>query len=163
MLPPLPFISMSNWDNEPLPKREWAVPNRIPLRQTAIISGEGGAGKSNTTLHLCCAHSLGREWLKSMPEPGPAIFLDAEDDEKELHLRTADIAKHYGVTFDDLIKGGLHLLSFAGKDVVLATVARSGKVEPTPLYQQILDACRRHQAENVRHRLKRQCVRWQRE
>lgn len=75
-----------------------------------------------------------------MPEDGPAIFLDAEDDEKELHLRTADIAKHYGVTFNDLINGGLHLLSFAGKDVVLATVARSGKVEPTPLYKQILEA-----------------------
>jgi RecA-family ATPase len=75
-----------------------------------------------------------------MPEPGAAIFLDAEDDEKELHLRAAAITRHYGVTFDDLIKGGLHLLSFAGKDVVLATVARSGKVEPTPLYKQILEA-----------------------
>ena len=139
-LPPLPFISMAKWDNEPLPEREWAVPDRIPLRQPAIISGEGGAGKSCTTLHLCCAHSLARDWLGSMPEPGPAIFLDAEDDEKELHLRTAAIAKYYGVTFDDLIKGGLHLLSFAGKDVVLATVARSGKVEPTPLYEQILEA-----------------------
>jgi Bifunctional DNA primase/polymerase, N-terminal/AAA domain len=81
-VPPLPFINMANWDNEPLPMREWAVPNRIPLRQTAIISGEGGAGKSNTTLHLCCAHALGRDWLKSMPELGPAIFLDAEDDER---------------------------------------------------------------------------------
>jgi RecA-family ATPase len=75
-----------------------------------------------------------------MPEPGAAIFLDTEDDEKELHLRTAAIAKHYGVTFDELIKGGLHLLSFAGKDVVLATVARSGRVESTPLYKQILEA-----------------------
>jgi RecA-family ATPase len=137
---PLPFISMANWDDEPLPDREWAVPNRIPLRQPVILSGEGGAGKSNTALHLCCAHSLGRDWLGSMPEPGAAIFLDAEDDEKELHLRTAAITRHYGVTFDDLIKGGLHLLSFAGKDVVLATVARSGKVEPTPLYKQILEA-----------------------
>ena len=127
------------------------MPNRTPLRQTAIISGEGGAGKSNTTLHLCCAHALGRDWLKSMPEDGPAgIFLDAEDDEKELHLRTADIAKHYGVTFNDLINGGLHLLSFAGKDVVLhATVARSGKVEPTPRYKQIARSRRRHQAESV--------------
>ena len=25
---PLPFINMSKWDNEPLPEREWAVPNR---------------------------------------------------------------------------------------------------------------------------------------
>ena len=43
---PLPFINMSSWDNEPLPEREWAVSNKIPLRQTALISGEGGVGKS---------------------------------------------------------------------------------------------------------------------
>jgi RecA-family ATPase len=57
-----------------------------------------------------------------------------------LHRRVAAVANHYGVTFNDLIKGGLHLLSFAGKDVVFATVNRSGKVERTPLYKQILEA-----------------------
>jgi RecA-family ATPase len=128
---PLPFIDMSNWDNEPLPERDWAVLNRFPLRQAALLSGEGGTGKSKTGLHLCCAHSLGRDWLGSLPELGPAIFLDAEDDLRELHIRTGMIAKHYGVTFDDLIKGGLHLLSFAGKDAVLATVSRSNRADAT--------------------------------
>jgi RecA-family ATPase len=137
---PVPFIDMSNWDDEPLPDREWAVLDRFPLRQTVLLSGEGGTGKSKTGLHLCCAHPLGRDWLGSLPEPGPAIFLDAEDDLRELHIRTGMIAQHYGVTFSDLIKGGLHLLSFAGKDTVLATVSRSGKIEPTPLYKQILEA-----------------------
>jgi RecA-family ATPase len=139
--PPLPFLDMSNWDNEALPEREWAVSDRIPLRQTALLSGEGGAGKSNTTLHLCCAHAMAEEWLGSWPEPGPAIFFDAEDDEMELHIRTAAVARHFGVMFSDLIKGGLHLLSFAGRDAVLATVSHGGKVEPTRLYQQIFDAC----------------------
>jgi RecA-family ATPase len=31
-------------------------------------------------------------------------------------------------------------MSFVGKDAVLATVSRGGKIEPTPLYQQILEA-----------------------
>ena len=39
-----------------------------------------------------------------------------------------------------MIKGGLKLLSFAGKDAVFATASRSGKVEPTTLYKQILEA-----------------------
>jgi RecA-family ATPase len=128
---PLRFIDMSNWDNEPLPERDWAVLDRFPLRQAVLLSGEGGTGKSKTGLHLCCAHPLGRDWLGSLPEPGPAIFLDAEDDLRELHIRTGMIAKHYGVTFDDLIKGGLHLLSFAGKDAVLATVSRSNRADAT--------------------------------
>ena len=121
---PLPFINMSNWDNEPLPEREWAVPNRIPLRQVALFSGEGGVGKSYVTLHLCVAHVLGRDWLHSKPTPGPSIFMDAEDDEKELHIRLDSILRHYGATYADAVKGGLHLLSFVGRDAVLATVSR---------------------------------------
>src|SRR5205823_782692 len=35
---------------------------------------------------------------------------------------------------------GLHLISLAGKDAVLATASRNGKIEPTPLYRQILEA-----------------------
>lgn len=57
-----------------------------------------------------------------------------------LHRRLDAIRRHYGVTFAELIKGGLHLMSFVGKDAVLATVTRSGKVEPTKLYQQLLEA-----------------------
>ena len=138
--PPLPFVDMSNWDNEPLPDREWAVRDRIPLRQTSLISGEGGAGKSNVTLHLCVAHPLARDWLLSVPEPGPSIFMDAEDNEAEIHIRLGDILKHYGTTYAEAVKGGFHLLSFAGKDAVLATVSRNGKVEPTALYRQLLQA-----------------------
>ena len=78
---------MSNWDNEQVPDREWAVPDRIPLRQTAMLYGEGGVGKSYTTLHLCVAHVLGRDWLGSQPTQGPTIFLDAEDDENEIRIR----------------------------------------------------------------------------
>ncbi len=42
--------------------------------------------------------------------------------------------------FSDVIKGGLQLISFAGQDAVLATANRSGKIEPTALYKQPLEA-----------------------
>ncbi len=109
--PPLPFINMSNWDNEPVPAQEWTVPNRIPRRQCVLFSGQGGAGKSTVNLQQACAHVLGRDWLGTMPEPGPALFIDAEDEEGVIHRRLAAIARHYGVTFADLIKGGLHLIN----------------------------------------------------
>jgi RecA-family ATPase len=136
----LPFIDYSKWDQEPTPDRDWAVQDRIPLRQTALFTGEGGTGKSAVTLHQCCAHVLGRDWLGSLPEIGPAIFLDAEDDEREIHIRLACIARYYDVTYKELIDDGLHLMSFVGRDAVLATVSRNGKVEPTRLYGQILEA-----------------------
>jgi len=138
--PPLPFINMSNWDNEPVPEQEWTVLNRIPRGQCVLFSGEGAAGKSTEQLHLSAAHVLGRDWLGTMPEAGPAIYIDAEDDEKVLHRRLAAITNHYQVTFGDLIKGGLHLMSFVGQDAVLAAVNRAGRLEPMPLYKQLLEA-----------------------
>jgi RecA-family ATPase len=138
-LPPLPFIDMSNWDNEPVPDQEWTVLNRIPRGETTLFSGEGAAGKSTSMLHLSSAHVLGRDWLRTLPEPGPAIFLDAEDNETILHRRLAAIAGHYQVSFNDLINGGLHLISLHGRDASLATF-NHGKMEPTPLYHQLLDA-----------------------
>lgn len=139
--PPLPYIDMLNWDHTPVPDQEWSVPNRVPKYETAIHSGQGAAGKSTIQLHLSAAHVLGREWLKSLPEKGPAIFFDAEDAEGVMHRRLAAIIEHYGVTFEDLIKGGLHLMSFAGKDAVLAAATRNGKIEPTALFKQMLEAC----------------------
>ena len=44
------------------------------------------------------------------------------------------------MTYRELIDDGLHLLCFVGRDAVLATVSRNGKVEPTALYGQILEA-----------------------
>src|SRR5262249_19318597 len=138
--PPLPWIDMSNWDNEPVPQQEWIVLNRIPRRQTVLFSGEGAVGKSIEQMHLSAAHVLARDWLGTMPEPGPAIFLDAEDEERVMHARMAAIVRHYDATFAELIKGGLHLISLAGKDALLATATHTGKIEPTPLYHQMLEA-----------------------
>jgi RecA-family ATPase len=137
---PLPFINIAAWDDEPVPQQDWAVPDRIPLRQCALFSGEGASGKSTIQLHLSAAHVLGKDWLGSLPEPGPAMFIDAEDDQNVIHRRLAAVANLFQVTFKELAAAGLHMISLAGKDAVLATVGRNGKIEPTQLYRQILEA-----------------------
>ena len=74
-------------------------------------------------------------------KPGPAFYIGAEDDENELHIRLAAIAKHYGMTFKELIEGGLHVLCLLGKDATLcAANGKSGTVETTELYKQIYEA-----------------------
>ena len=40
------WVDTTHWDAEPCPKREWAVLERIPLRQVSLFSGEGAIGKS---------------------------------------------------------------------------------------------------------------------
>jgi RecA-family ATPase len=135
----LPFLDISRWDADKPPRRLWALHDRIPLLQTSLYSGEGGGGKSNSWLQECYAHTIGRDWLGMLPEPGPAWFIECEDDGKELHRRCRCIADYYQTPISEAERGGLRLMSFAGMDAVLATVLKSGKVEPTALYKAILE------------------------
>jgi RecA-family ATPase len=140
VVPSLRWLDMSAWDGESLPQRQWAIKDRVPLNQAGLFSGEGGTGKSIIELTKNCAHVLGRDWLGSLPEPGPAFYLGAEDDVDELHIRIAAIASHYGVTFKELKDGGLHVCCLLGQDATLcATNPRSGKVETTVLYKLIYE------------------------
>jgi RecA-family ATPase len=137
----LAWLDMSNWDNEPVPERKWAILNRVPLNQAGLFSGEGGTGKSIIELMKDVAHVAGKDWLGSMPECGPAFYIGAEDEADELHRRLADIAAYYQITFVELIKRGLHVLCKLGEDATLCAVSgKSGKVEPTAFYHLLYEA-----------------------
>jgi len=136
---PFIFIDMKEWRLDNVPPREWAVFERIPVRQAHLFTGEGAAGKSIVQLHQCFAHVLGRDWLGTMPEPGPAFFIDAEDDDKELHRRAAAVLSHYQVGFAEAVQNGLYLRSLAGEDAVLASTTKGGIVQPTALYKGLLE------------------------
>jgi len=72
---------------------------------------------------------------------GSTIYVGAEDSEDEVHIRLAQIAKHYGVSFKELIEGGLHVLCLLGEDATLvAANGKSGTIKTTKLYQQIYEA-----------------------
>jgi RecA-family ATPase len=148
-LRPLEFANLA-LDGVEVPEPEWSVPNRIPSRQACLFTGHGAAGKSTIGLHLCVAHVLGREWLGSFPQLGPAIFLDAEDDFNVIWRRLDAVRKHYDTSYQDLINGGLHILPMAGKDVVLAGVdSKTNKITPTPFYYRLLEQAITLRAEQV--------------
>jgi RecA-family ATPase len=138
---PLPFIDLSRWDRVPPPRRQWAIAERIPLRQPTLLSGEGGIGKSLLELQRSVAHILERDWLGLLPEPGQALYFGAEDEQDEMHRRLADILTHYDARFSDLA-GKLHLLSYAGQDALLGVPNRAGIIEATPLYKRLHEAVR---------------------
>ena len=138
--PPLRFADIAAWAAQEPSPREWAVPDRFPLRNVALLTGEGSVGKSILKLQLATAHVLGRDWLGTLPTPGPVLYLNAEDDEAELHRRLAAIAAHYGEPLTAL--KDLHVLPLAGQDAVLGHADRGGLVKPTPLFHQLTDAAR---------------------
>jgi RecA-family ATPase len=131
------FLDMSTWDNCKPPPREWAVQNRIPLRQPSLLAGEGGVGKTILLLQLLCSTALENgHWIGMVPEPGHTIYLGAEDEADELWRRLYDIAEYYDVKFADM-RERLHVASYAGKDATLARFDRLGRMEPTPLYHRL--------------------------
>src|SRR5262249_35754641 len=119
---------------------QWAIRDRVPLNQAGLFSGEGGTGKSILELMKNVAHVTGKDWLGSMPEQGPALYVGAEDDDSEIHIRLAANAEHYDLTFKDLTDGGLHVLCRLGEDATLCAVGRSGKVEKTKFFDQLYEA-----------------------
>jgi RecA-family ATPase len=148
-LEPLTWLDMSQWDSQPVPERKWAIKDRVPANQAGLFSGEGGTGKSIIELMKNVAHVAGKDWLGSLPEPGPAIYVGAEDDEDELHIRLAAIASHYGVSFRDLTAKGLHILCLLDEDATLCAADRSGKVETTPLYSRLYEAANDIKPKNI--------------
>ena len=136
---PFQWADTSTWDTEPCPPREWAVTDRLPLRQVTLFSGEGAIGKSIVELMLCVAHVTGRDWLKSLPEPGGAFYFGCEDDEAELRLRLTSILAHYGTTFEEAKANGFRFKSLAGEDAILGAPDRNGIIKPTKLFDQLYE------------------------
>ena len=137
---PFAWIKISDWDLSDPPAQEWAVVDVIPLREVCLFSGEGAAGKSTLGELLACSHPMGRAWLNFDSAPGPAFFIDAEDDPSVIWRRGAAVCDLFDCSFTDLEKAGLYIKSLAGCDAVMAALnRRSGLIEPTALYQQILE------------------------
>ena len=135
---PLTMLDVTAWDGVPVPARDWAVRDRIIRRAVTLLSGEGGIGKSILILQLACAHVLARDWFGRLAEPGPVIYANAEDDERELHFRLEAIRAHLDISFAAL--GDLHLVPLAGEDALLGVPDRAGMIQPTPLFEKLLEA-----------------------
>jgi RecA-family ATPase len=134
-------VNLARYDSESVPPREWGVPDRFPRRAVCLLSGEGGRGKSITLLQLAAAHVLVKDWLRSLPEPGPVVLVNAEDEEGEIIRRLKPIVEHYGASFADLARD-LHIFSLASADPLLALPDRSGRIIATSLYAELMTLVR---------------------
>src|SRR5262249_15803718 len=135
---PLQFINIAAWQDQPVPQREWTVKDRIPGNNVTLLSGEGSVGKSILALHLSTAVVLGRDWLGTMPEPGPALVVCCEDDTNELWRRLDLIFSYYGAAYTEF--KDLHVMALAGEETLMAVPDRHGIIQSTRLFQRIREA-----------------------
>lgn len=89
---PLPMIDPRNWQDKPVPPRDWLVTGLIPMRVVTLYYGDGGTGKTLTAMQLIAATALKLDWF-GMPveKPRPTLLYTAEDEADELHRRFAAI------------------------------------------------------------------------
>jgi RecA-family ATPase len=91
---------------------------------------------------------LAKDWIGTLPEQGPVLYMSCEEDDAEVCRRMEDVARHFGSTRQEMVERGLGFLSFAGRDAVLAQPDRAGIMRPTPLFEQV-----RREASRLRPKL----------
>jgi RecA-family ATPase len=113
----------------------------FPMRNVSGLSGDGGIGKTLLALQLAVATaSADLQWLGfDILHHGCVLFLSAEDDRDEMHIRLADICEAEGIDLHSL-DDTLAFLHCAGHDVVLATEEK-GRVKPAEAFSRLRKAC----------------------
>ena len=128
------FYSAAELEGRPVPARQWLVHGLVPMKTVTLFGGDGGTGKSLLALQLAVSAATGRAWLNMAVPKGRALFLSAEDDDDELHMRLADISRAMRLRLADL--DGLTLRSLAGEDALLAVETRISLMQ-TALFDEI--------------------------
>jgi RecA-family ATPase len=131
---PLETISAASFEGQAKPCRRFLVPDLIPDRNVTIMSGDGGTGKSLLAMQLGVAVAAGVKWLGLDVAHGGVLYLSAEDDEDETHIRLKDICEGDGIR----LPSSLRIAVMAGQDCLLATEnAKTATMDRTPLYARL--------------------------
>ena len=136
-IPPLPryqtdafeTFSAATLHGKPIPPQRWLARDLIPAAQPALLSGDGGDGKSLLALQLAVAVATGGQWLGQFTAQGPALYLSAEDEKDEIHRRLNRIVPG---GLDKL--GDLHIAPMAEMDALLVA-PQGGRLDITPLFK----------------------------
>lgn len=142
-----PF-SPSKWGTTRAPRLDFMVENCFIRGSVAILSGDGGLGKSLLCQQLMTAAALGQRWLGMRTARARSLGVFCEDDYEELHRRQEMINEHYACRMQDL--DAIKVESLAGRDCTMMSFGRWGaEGKKTTRFTQIEQAAIAHKAELV--------------
>lgn len=134
------YLSVGEWQGKPVPARKWVVDGLIPVGQVALISGDGGKGKSQLAQQLLTAGALGDKWLGFRVEKMRTFGMFCEDGEAELQIRQAAINRYYECDMADLGED-MYLQSRLNQLSYMATFDRfTDEMRPTLVWDQLQTA-----------------------
>ena len=99
-------LRIATWGNTQPEPRQWLIDESLPAGRVALLTGEGGAGKSRLALQLAAGVASGgddRQWISSLhgamrlggavPEDGAnVVFASWEDEPEEFYRRLHQIS-----------------------------------------------------------------------
>lgn len=143
-----PFSPAAKWEARQAPRLDWVTEGAFIRGSVAILSGDGGLGKSLLMQQLMTAAAAGVPWLGMRTDQCRSLGVFCEDDPDELHRRQESINYHYGLRMNDL--EGVLFESRAGRDSVLMDFPRWGaEGRPTLMLDQLRFKAKEHGAKIV--------------
>lgn len=140
-LRPFQPFSPTKWHGLAPPPYDWIVDGCFLRGTVAMLSGDGGLGKSLIMQQLLTAAAIGKPWLGLDTQRSRVLGFFCEDDEDELHRRQEAICEHYDCSPGDL--SDAEYISRVGMENVLAEFdRRTEQMKSTPVFDQLRNAVR---------------------
>lgn len=144
----LAHFSPTRWTDTFAPSYDWVVDGCFLRGSVAILSGDGGLGKSLLLQQLLTASCCGSDWLGMRTAQCRSLAIFCEDDRDELHRRQERINDHYGCTMGDLEP--VRMASLAWRDATMMVFEKWGaNGRRQPFFDQIEEAAKNHKAEII--------------
>lgn len=136
---PAAFVTPDDWPDEPPPPVDWIAHQRIVRGDVATLHADGGGGKTQAALQLAWAMTAeAPDWLGTTIDPGPVVFLSAEEPEAEIRRRLHRIRERF--PFDGRTDGLRFWFPNDVQGCTFAIADKSGVMVPTPLFASLRSA-----------------------
>lgn len=134
---PFQTFNPSTWEGKKPPGYNWIVDGCFLPGTVAMLSGDGGLGKSLLLQQLATCVALGKPWLGMNVRRGRAFAMFCEDDKDELHRRQVRINAHYECGMADLEEDVLFASRVGQENGLMYFDRQNDAVRPAPLFDQV--------------------------
>jgi RecA-family ATPase len=132
------FKTPAEWPTEPPLPVDWLAFQRFPLGEVSGFVGDGGVGKTDGGLQLVANVARGApDWFGHEIASGPAVYISAEEAEREVRRRAWLHSSKGRYSLDRLSNLHFWFPDEAEPDTLLAVPDRHGVMRPTPLFESI--------------------------
>lgn len=142
--PMLREVSLDDLMTQEWPSARYIFEPIIPRRETTLLGGHGGAGKSVLALILAAHAACGRQWGSFPVVQGRSVYVSLEDDAGTVRYRLRRIIDAYNLPGESVCAA---VRVFDGHDIdatLAMEVAFEGvrRVTQTALMEYVTDLCR---------------------